>query len=82
MGTQVQHTGQGCPGAEQFLGEVLKPHSLQVREEALWRDSLSMGLGKVRGCGDPHSADSSPLLHLVPRADLSNAPPAGTFISR
>lgn len=82
MSTQVQHRGQSCPRAEQFLGEVLKPHSLQFREEAPWRDSLSTGLGEVGGCDDPHSDDSSPLLHLVPWADSGSAPPAGTFISR
>lgn len=82
MSTQAQHTGQSCPRAEQFLGEVLKPHSLQVREEALWRDSLSMGLGEVRGCDDPHSYDSSSLLHWVPRADPSNPLAAGAFISK
>lgn len=70
------------PEGRAFLGEVLKPHSLQVREEAPWRDSLSMGLGEVRGCDDPHSDDSSSLLHWVPRADPSNPPAAGAFISR
>lgn len=71
MNTQVQSapTGLSCQRAEQFLGEVFKRHSLQVREEAPWRNGLSMGLGEVRGCDDPHLDDSSPLLHLMPRAD-------------